>query len=135
MAISKRTRELVYAKYDGHCAYCGKKIDYKEMQVDHKVPLHRGDKDLPESFYYITDNYGDLVYGTDDFPNLMPACWQCNFRKGSMGLEHFHSEIRKQAKRLMETFQGRMSEQYGLIEYNDTPITFYFENYDKKGTN
>lgn len=33
--ISKRIRELVYAKYNGHCAYCGSEITLKDMQVDH----------------------------------------------------------------------------------------------------
>lgn len=28
-------RHAVYAKYNGHCAYCGCEIDYKDMQVDH----------------------------------------------------------------------------------------------------
>ena len=30
MAISKKTREEVYRKYDGHCAYCGREIAYKD---------------------------------------------------------------------------------------------------------
>lgn len=37
MAISKKTREEVYRKYDGHCAYCGREIAYKDMQVDHFI--------------------------------------------------------------------------------------------------
>ncbi len=39
MAISKKAREAVYQKYDGHCAYCGRKMAYKDMQVDHFLPL------------------------------------------------------------------------------------------------
>ena len=39
MGISKQKREAVYAKYDGHCADCGEKIAYKDMQVDHFKPL------------------------------------------------------------------------------------------------
>lgn len=39
MAISKSKREAVYRKYDGHCAYCGREIAYKDMQVDHFLPL------------------------------------------------------------------------------------------------
>ena len=35
MGFSKKTREEVYKKYDGHCAYCGKKIEIKDMQIDH----------------------------------------------------------------------------------------------------
>ena len=27
--ISKKVREIVYQKYDGHCAYCGCEIEYK----------------------------------------------------------------------------------------------------------
>ena len=33
--MNKTIRERVYAKYDGHCAYCGKQIEYKDMQIDH----------------------------------------------------------------------------------------------------
>lgn len=44
------------------------------------------------------------------------------------------TEIREQAKRVMKSFQARMSEQYGLIELHDHPITFYFEKYDKRTT-
>ena len=39
MAISKSKREAVYRKYNGHCAYCGREIAYKDMQVDHFLPL------------------------------------------------------------------------------------------------
>ena len=33
MSISKKVRQLVYDKCGGHCAYCGKEIAYKDMQV------------------------------------------------------------------------------------------------------
>lgn len=42
MSFSRKTREAVYAKYDGHCAYCGRAIDIKDMQVDHFLPLRAG---------------------------------------------------------------------------------------------
>lgn len=32
--IPKNIRKQVYEKYNGHCAYCGCKLDYKDMQVD-----------------------------------------------------------------------------------------------------
>lgn len=43
MAINKKIREVVYNKYNGHCAYCGKKIAYKDMQVDHFKPQRAWD--------------------------------------------------------------------------------------------
>lgn len=33
--IPKAVRKQVYEKYNGHCAYCGRPIAYKDMQVDH----------------------------------------------------------------------------------------------------
>jgi 5-methylcytosine-specific restriction endonuclease McrA len=40
-AISKKMRLEVYNKYNGHCAYCGKELEYKDMQVDHLIPVQR----------------------------------------------------------------------------------------------
>lgn len=40
--MKKETRLKVYRMYDGHCAYCGRTIEYKDMQVDHIVPKNRG---------------------------------------------------------------------------------------------
>lgn len=146
MAINKRIRELVYKKYNGHCAYCGKKISMKDMQVDHLVPILRGISDE-----YIKDHnthYNEyvrahtllhlpiepyekykIVRGTDDINNYMPACRQCNLRKDTMDIETFRSELRRQAATEMKRFQARMSEQYGLIEYHDHPVTFYYEKH------
>ena len=39
MGFSKKTREIVWKKYGGRCAYCGREIAYKDMQVDHFLPL------------------------------------------------------------------------------------------------
>jgi 5-methylcytosine-specific restriction endonuclease McrA len=39
----KINREEVYNKCSGHCAYCGKEITIKQMQVDHIKPLYRND--------------------------------------------------------------------------------------------
>lgn len=38
-SIPKHIRQQVYEKYGGHCAYCGKALEYKDMQVDHMIPL------------------------------------------------------------------------------------------------
>ena len=51
-------RQKVYEKYNGHCAYCGKAIAIRDMQVDHILPKRNG--------------------GTDDIDNLNPSCRLCN---------------------------------------------------------
>ena len=58
MAISKKTREAVYAKYDGHCAYCGRAIAYRDMQVDHFLPLRA----------YSIEDAGRMIFQTSCQP-------------------------------------------------------------------
>jgi 5-methylcytosine-specific restriction endonuclease McrA len=119
--MKKEIRKSVYDKYGGHCAYCGKEIAYKDMQVDHKVPIYRG--------------YGTLVgveRGTDDIDNLMPSCRSCNFRKGTMSVDEFRDELVRQCKGIIKrSFQVRQSIDYGLISVNIHPITFYYEKINK----
>lgn len=112
MAFSKKIRQQVYDKCGGHCAYCGREIAYKDMQVDHIHPQYRG--------------------GKDDMENLNPSCRMCNFRKGTLSIEHFRKEIEYQAEGVCKTFQGRMSLAYGLIERVNKPIVFYFETLTDK---
>ena len=86
MSFSKKKRESVYAKYDGHCAYCGRAIDIKDMQVDHFRPLRA---------------WGVEDVGTDDISNLMPSCRMCNHYKRANSLETFRryiAEIRELEK-------------------------------------
>lgn len=123
-------RQQVYAKYGGHCAYCGKSISYEEMQCDHFVAKRRGtDQAYWDS--YAAKGGKKIVVGTDELSNLMPACRQCNFRKGEETVETFRQDLRKQAAGEMKRFQARQSADYGQIEYHDHPITFYFEKYAK----
>ena len=61
MSFSKKTRIAVHEKYGGRCAYCGRKIELKDMQVDHFVPQR-----------------GWNESGSNELPNLMPACRMCN---------------------------------------------------------
>lgn len=142
----KRIRELVYQKYGGHCAYCGKKIGMKDMQIDHFVPILRGWSDEYINAENSRENYElwakifkqegkpipayeeyKIVRGMDELSNYMPACRACNFRKGTMDIENFRKEVGLQAERLMQTFQGRMSAAYGLITYTPHKVEFYFE--------
>ena len=37
--IGKELRKFVWNKYNGHCAYCGKEIDMKQLRVDHINPI------------------------------------------------------------------------------------------------
>ena len=38
--LTKDERMAVYRKTNGRCAYCGCVLEYKDMQVDHIIPIH-----------------------------------------------------------------------------------------------
>lgn len=106
----KKLRELVYQKYDGHCAYCGRKLAIEDMQIDHIISRYNN--------------------GSNDLDNLNPSCRMCNFRKQTYTIEQFRDEIQLQAQTAMRTFGNRMSSVYGLIQYTPHEVEFYFEEYN-----
>nr|DAP40456.1 MAG TPA: RECOMBINATION ENDONUCLEASE VII [Caudoviricetes sp.] len=112
MAISKSKREAVYRKYDGHCAYCGREIAYKDMQVDHFQPLRA---------------WGIEDAGTDDLDNLMPACRMCNHYKRANSLETFRRYIAEITRKLRENYIYKVGIVYGEIAEQTHPVKFYFE--------
>ena len=129
MAIPKETRQKVYDKYDGHCAYCGTKIDYKNMQVDHIIPqrefanhITRGFR-IPAFLKHLTD------LDVNHIDNLNPACRVCNNWKSAHDLELFRKELYEQIKRLNAYSSNyRIAKKYGLLEESLKPIVFYFED-------
>lgn len=58
--IPKKIREQVYKKYNGHCAYCGCKLEYKDMQVDHVISVYGkdGSNDLDNLYISIYSHVG-----------------------------------------------------------------------------
>lgn len=117
MAISKKTREAVYAKCDGHCAYCGREIAYKDMQVDHFRPQRAW-------------NAEDA--GTDDISNLMPSCRMCNHYKRANSLETFRRYIAEIPRKLRENYIYKVGVVYGIVIEDEKPIEFYFERMEAR---
>lgn len=113
-SIPKKVREVVYKKYDGHCAYCGQKISLSEMRVDHFVPLYNG--------------------GEDSISNYMPACKQCNYYKDTFTLEKFRGNVELIPHKLHDQmFIFRLAEKYGILSAERKPIKFYFETVNANG--
>lgn len=118
--IPKKIREKVYKKYDGHCAYCGCMLEYKDMQVDHIDSIERARIEGRISEENI-DNYN-------------PACRQCNFYKGTYTVDEFRKNISKKLlPNLQKNFNYKLALKYGLIREDIKPVLFYFEiRYKKK---
>lgn len=107
--LPKALRVRVYKKYAGRCAYCGKKIRYEDMQVDHIKAVYLG--------------------GDNDFKNLLPACHSCNFYKSSYNLADFKEQISLITSRLPREFIYKVALDYGLIQETGNEVIFYFENH------
>jgi len=118
--MNKIERELVYNKYNGRCAYCGCKLDYKDMQVDHIVPIFRNvNEERP---------YG-LERGNESVENSNPSCRACNKRKGVLSVEEFRAELEKCHERMLRDNPNyRQLVRYGQIKLVDNGrVKFYFE--------
>ena len=105
--MTKEKRLAVYNKYQGHCAYCGNLIDYKNMQVDHILSQRQG--------------------GTDDIDNLNPSCRRCNHYKRASSLKKYRELIQKLHTKIREQYLDKVAEDYGIIEVKPWDGLFYFE--------
>ncbi len=115
----KERREAVYKKYNGRCAYCGKAIGMKQMQVDHIFPKRNFARHFPN-------------LEVDAMDNLNPSCATCNRRKDTFTIEDFREQIWLQTERLNKySSQYRLALTYGLIHETLLPVTFYFEKYPR----
>ncbi|RGJ66540.1 HNH endonuclease [Eubacterium sp. TM05-53] len=112
--IPKKIREQVYQKYNGHCAYCGCELEYKDMQVDHVVSV-----------------YGNN--GSNDIENLMPACRMCNFYKSTFSIDVFRKHLESLHERLRKPFIYRLALKYRLISEHKNKVVFYFEKEKENG--
>lgn len=90
IVFPKEVRELIYTNAQGKCVLCGRKITYKQMTLDHIVPL--------------------AMNGKDDVINLQCTCDTCNKIKGSILPDDFMERIteiflyqmdKKEGKRLL----------------------------------
>lgn len=106
--MTKKTRELVYQKYNGRCAYCGCEIALKEMQVDHIIPQRLG--------------------GADSLENYNPSCCICNHYKRATRLETWRTVfLGELIKRIKKIYIVKVAERYGMITFHEWDKKFYFE--------
>lgn len=121
--ISVKKRKLVYNKFKGKCAYCGDKLLYKNMAVDHITAKYRG------STHSEIRAYG-LEKGTNDIENLNPSCKSCNSSKSTFTVSDWKKQLQQKHNRLLrDNSSYRILHRFGAIKYKDN-ITFHFEKYN-----
>jgi len=102
--IDRVTREEVYHKFGGHCAYCGHQLKSKGWHVDHVIPVAAG--------------------GVDDIMNFFPACKHCNTLKNASSLEQFRTCIHDYYKKSGVV----ISERFGILKViAPMEIVFWYE--------
>lgn len=104
-------RTKVYQKYSGHCAYCGKKIEITEMQVDHMKSKKHG--------------------GNDNIENLNPSCRSCNHYKRSFDVENYRKYLLTLDERIKKNYINRVAINYGVVSITKFDGKFYFEKVKK----
>ena len=106
--LSKTERLQVYDKCNHRCAYCGRDIEYKDMQVDHAKPLRIG--------------------GADELSNMLPACRSCNHYKATLDVEGFRKYIEGIPSRLdRDSIPFTVGKRFGVVEDNRKKVAFWFE--------
>jgi 5-methylcytosine-specific restriction endonuclease McrA len=120
-------RDLIYNKYNGHCAYCGCEISFDNFSVDHIEPVFRGHtNDQITSF--------GRTRGVDSLDNYNPCCKSCNSSKATFTLEKWRSEISKKFDRCARDCSSySMLLRFGLIEEKRNSVLFYFEKINTNG--
>jgi 5-methylcytosine-specific restriction endonuclease McrA len=147
--MKKSDRQIIFDKYDGHCAYCGEPL-VKGWHVDELLPCRRNYKrvdahwkhkvtgEICLSFNGVRRNFDDWIrVNSKQIPdgcehperlvieNQMPACASCNINKHSMSLEEFRLLIEGFMKHLNElNTQYKIAKRYGLVKEEIKPILF-----------
>ncbi|PYG88483.1 HNH endonuclease [Ruminiclostridium sufflavum DSM 19573] len=114
MAIKKSDRQKIYEKYNGHCAYCGKEIALKDMQVDHIEPLRNWDRAKTQE-------------ELNNIKNFNPSCRMCNHYKRADNLEAFRESMSTLHKRISKLYIVRVGIDHGIINIKPFDGKFYFE--------
>jgi len=107
--MKRELRVKIWEKFGRHCAYCGKKLAYKDLQVDHIIPQ----SDIESS---------------DSIENLNPSCRRCNLYKSNRSLEEFRKLLTTLHKRIYRIFILKVAIDFHIISApQQWDSLFYFE--------
>jgi 5-methylcytosine-specific restriction endonuclease McrA len=113
--MRKSLRIAVWEKYNKFCAYCGTKLEYKKMQVDHFYPQRN-----PR----FAKSYGIDV---DSIENLMPSCRRCNHYKGALLPDAFRKRMMTLHKRIADLYIAKVAVDYGIVILTPFDGKFFYE--------
>ena len=113
--LTRAEREIVRARYDGRCAYCGCELP-ERWHVDHFKPVRRR-----------RDKATMRAPRRHTLDNCMPSCPPCNIDKHARSLEQWRDWLSAHLRSLQRQPNYRLVRAHGLIAETETPVRFYFE--------
>ncbi|GAB2550057.1 HNH endonuclease [Spirosoma aerophilum] len=125
MAISPKRRLALYEAMNGRCGYCGQKVEFSKMQIDHMMP-----QSSPSLSTVLVN--GKKVNRTHHDENLMPACGGCNHYKRAATVEGFRRMILTLHERLAKSYIVKVARAFGIVHIVPFDGLFYFEKLKKK---
>lgn len=117
----KMNRQQVYDKYDGHCAYCGQSITFKQMQVDHYYPQRAPN---------LAADHGSIS-DINHIDNLMPCCRQCNHYKRGNQPNSWRITMKGLHERIQKIYIHKVAVNFGMAAIKEWDGKFYFEKVNK----
>lgn len=118
--MNKNTKEAVYNKYDGKCAYCGKEIE-SPAKMKYACINPNGEK-LRFEF-----EDGEMKLVDNDDNNYIPVCERCKRHSGNMNVEEYREYITGKMKSKRKT-ELKFAEEFT----EDGKIVFFFEKQQTK---
>lgn len=111
--LTRDERIQIYNKCNGHCAYCGCELEYKDMQVDHVKAIQAG--------------------GADTLDNMIPACRSCNHYKSVMDIKTFRKCLERMPTVLeRDCVTYKIAKRFGIVQLVKEKVKFYFEEVEEK---
>ena len=118
-SFSKKTRELVAAKTNNKCGYCGEDLQPR-WHLDHMNSLW--------DIYIMNNQEGSEYKDPNHIDNLIASCPRCNLYKSSESVEKFRKSIKDIRRKLRDYYKPyAIGVKYGVIVEADIDIVFYFE--------
>lgn len=93
---SSYLRAAIFRSYKEKCAYCGRRIQQRDMHIDHIVPANRGEIADEEKKAYIAE-LEEQNFIVDSIENYLPSCGACNLDKSNRlfsvaNLRYYHEK-------------------------------------------
>lgn len=113
LSLSAKEKAVIYEKFDGRCAYCGRKAkNVMNMRVDHVQLVEEKD-------------------GVVRPENLLPCCPMCLKAKDTLTIEGFRASIGALKEQLNRNDTYRLARVYGIVVEIKAPVEFYFERQER----